>query len=215
MSQVTVVPWRLIDSAEAAGQFADVLDRLPISAMHGTSISGVLNYAARLFPGDGYAGLRQVIDVSGDGPNNNGWPVVPARDAAVAAGIVINGLPIMIRPSSRFVALDRYYADCVIGGPGSFVLPVNDRDQLAEAIRRKLVLEVAGRPVSGRSRSRRPCRRIACSTSVAGHAAPEKKRPPAGVGRRSGQAWRQGCCCQFTGTRFRTDTPSRRVSMVR
>jgi len=145
-SQATIVPWSLIDGAEAAGAFADELDTRPVSDMHGTSISGALDYAVRLFANNGYAGLRQTIDVSGDGPNNNGRPVTPARDAAVAAGVIVNGLPIMIRPSSRFIALDRYYADCVIGGPGSFVLPVNDRDQLAEAIRRKLVLEVAGRP---------------------------------------------------------------------
>ena len=146
-SQATIVPWSLIDGAEAAGAFAEALDTRPISDMHGTSISGALDFAVGLFAQNGYAGLRQAIDVSGDGPNNNGRPVTPARDAAVAAGVVINGLPIMIRPSSVFVSLDRYYADCVIGGPGSFVLPVKDRDQLAEAIRRKLVLEVAGEPL--------------------------------------------------------------------
>ncbi len=143
-SQRTIVPWSLVDGAEAAEAFAEALDTRPISDMHGTSISGAIDYAVGLFAEDGYAGLRKTIDVSGDGPNNNGRPVAPARDAAVAAGVVINGLPIMIRPSSVFISLDRYYADCVIGGPGSFVLPVKDRDQLAEAIRRKLVLEVAG-----------------------------------------------------------------------
>ena len=146
-SQAMIVPWSLIDGAEAAETFAEALDTRPISDMHGTSISGAIDYAVGLFAQNGYAGLRRTIDVSGDGPNNNGPPVTPERDAAVAAGIIINGLPIMIRPSSVFVSLDRYYADCVIGGPGAFVLPVNDRDQLAEAIRRKLVLEVAGKPL--------------------------------------------------------------------
>ncbi len=144
-SQAIVVPWRLVDDAASAEGFAKELDTQPISDMHGTSISGAIDHAATLFADNGYDGQRQVIDISGDGPNNNGRPVAVARDAALAAGVVINGLPIMIRPSSPFVSLDRYYADCVIGGPGSFLLPVNDRDQLAEAIRRKLVQEVAGR----------------------------------------------------------------------
>jgi len=91
-----------------------------------------------------------VIDVSGDGPNSSGAPVLPARDAVLAKGFIVNGLPIMLRaPSYTFYSipdLDIYYADCVIGGPGSFVLPVDDPRQLADAIRQKLVLEIAGTP---------------------------------------------------------------------
>ena len=82
--------------------------------------------------------------MSGDGPNNIGSPVVDARDVALSAGIVINGLPMLIRPSPTYKQLDRYYADCVIGGPGSFVLPVYDMPEFADAIRRKLILEVSG-----------------------------------------------------------------------
>jgi hypothetical protein len=146
-AQVTVIPWRLIDSPESSAKFADELDSRPIASIRGTSISAALEYVMPMFSGNGYEGLRKVIDVSGDGANNAGAPVVAARDAALAAGLVINGLPIMIHPSMGFVPLDRYYTDCVIGGPSSFVLPVKDVGQLAEAIRRKLVLEVAERTI--------------------------------------------------------------------
>ena len=98
-----------------------------------TSISAAIDAAVPLFDGNGYAGERRVIDVSGDGPNNRGRPVRAARDEAVAQGIVINGLPILNDrpqpfdlPTPMAMALDRYYADHVIGGPGSFVLPAQD-----------------------------------------------------------------------------------------
>jgi hypothetical protein len=89
-----------------------------------------------------------VIDVSGDGPNNAGFPVQPVRDEVVAAGIVINGLPIMLKAptSSMFDIpdLDQYYAACVIGGTGSFLVPVRDLAEFKLAIRRKLLLEISG-----------------------------------------------------------------------
>jgi hypothetical protein len=121
----------------------------------GTSISTAIAHAASLFDGNGIEGDRLVVDVSGDGPNNKGAPVDLARDAAVARGIVVNGLPILVSPSRTFPDLDRYYAECVTGGPGAFVLPVNGIAEFATAIRRKLILEVSGlsaapRPVSAR-----------------------------------------------------------------
>ena len=90
-----------------------------------------------------------MIDISGDGPNNMGMPVAPVRDEVLAQGIVINGLPVMLRASGGYLGisnLDVYYEDCVIGGPGAFVVSVNDPRQFAETIRRKLVLEIAGQP---------------------------------------------------------------------
>ncbi|HEX5080238.1 MAG TPA: DUF1194 domain-containing protein [Geminicoccaceae bacterium] len=147
-SQSVRTPWTLVDGAASARAFAATLAAQPIRTIHGTSISGALAFAAGLFEGNGYEGFRRVIDVSGDGPNSTGAPVVPIRDAALAQGLIINGLPIMLRePAYTFYSipdLDIYYADCVIGGPGSFVLPVDDARQLAEAIRQKLVLEIAG-----------------------------------------------------------------------
>ena len=92
--------------------------------------------------------MRRVIDISGDGPNNDGAPVTGARDAALAKGIVINGLPIMVKEPSLATTdianLDLYYEDCVIGGPGAFIITIRDREKFQEAIRTKLVLEVAG-----------------------------------------------------------------------
>jgi len=89
------------------------------------------------------------LSFSGDGPNNSGPPITPVRDEALQKGIVINGLPIMVKePSYSTVDIDNldwYYEDCVIGGPGSFVVPMKDREQFKEAIRTKLLLEVAGR----------------------------------------------------------------------
>ena len=118
-----------------------------------TSISGVIDFAVPLFDGNGYAGERLVIDVSGDGPNNRGRPVTAARDAAVTRGIVINGLPILNDrpqpfdlPTPMEVGLDRYYAEQVIGGPGSFVLPAQDFVDFRTAILNKLIREIAARP---------------------------------------------------------------------
>lgn len=136
------VPWRLVDGAESARAFAAELAAQPIAQIRGTSISAGLGFASGLFDGNGVEGTRRVIDVSGDGPNNMGPPVETVRDAVLALGIVVNGLPVIIRPSPG-VALDQYYRDCVIGGPGAFVLPVDHPEQMAEAIRRKLILEIA------------------------------------------------------------------------
>lgn len=148
--QKTVIPWWLVDSRATAEAFANELSAEPISSFNGTSISAALTYGASLFGDNGFDGGRRTIDISGDGPNNSGGPVVAARDAVVESGIVINGLPVMIRPSPIFPAMDRYYADCVIGGPGAFVLPVRNVAEFDEAIRRKLVLEVAAQPPPAR-----------------------------------------------------------------
>ena len=88
------------------------------------------------------------VDISRDGPNNYGPPVTAARDAIVRQGIVINGLPILTIPSPIFTAMDLYYSDCVIGGPGAFVLPVTSVDGFAPAVRRKLIQEGAARPAA-------------------------------------------------------------------
>ena len=144
----TQVPWRVVDSAETAEAFAAELEARPVRSFRGTSISGALVFGTDLFDGNAFDGYRKVIDISGDGPNNIGVPVAMARDAALMNGIVINGLPILIRPSFTVSELDRYYAECVTGGPGSFVLPIKDASEFATAIRRKLILEVSGAPVA-------------------------------------------------------------------
>lgn len=140
----SLIAWRVIDGQAAADAFADALARRPFGGYLGTSISGAIAFGADLFDDNVADGNRKVIDVSGDGPNNAGPPVVASRDWAVSAGIVINGLPILIRPSPSFGDLDRYYAECVVGGPGSFVLPIRAKQEFATAIRHKLILEVSG-----------------------------------------------------------------------
>jgi hypothetical protein len=147
--QKIIIPWRVIDGPETADAVANEIMKTPIRRASRTSISGAINFAMPLFDENPYRGLRRVIDISGDGPNNNGGPVVTARDAALEKGIVINGLPIMVKEPSYSTMdienLDYYYEDCVIGGPGSFVVAIKDRDKFKEAIRTKLLLEVAGR----------------------------------------------------------------------
>jgi hypothetical protein len=147
--QKIIIPWRVIDGPETADAVANEIMKTPIRRASRTSISGAINFAMPLFDENPYRGLRRVIDISGDGPNNNGSPVTVARDAALEKGITINGLPIMVKEPSYSTMdidnLDFYYEDCVIGGPGSFVVTIKDRDKFKEAIRTKLLLEVAGR----------------------------------------------------------------------
>jgi hypothetical protein len=146
----STVPWRLIDTEDAANAFAESLSAVPLREESRTSISSGLNYAAAQFDNNGYQGIRQVIDISGDGPNNMGEPVKPVRDEIVGRGIVINGLPLILRPSvmSGFREpneLAHYYEDCVIGGIGAFLIAVLDRKEFPDAIRRKLILEMSER----------------------------------------------------------------------
>jgi hypothetical protein len=159
--QKIIIPWRVIDGPETADAVANEIMKTPIRRASRTSISGAIYFAMPLFEENPHRGLRRVIDISGDGPNNNGGPVVTARDAALEKGIVINGLPIMVKEPSYSTMdidnLDFYYEDCVIGGPGSFVVTIKDREKFKEAIRTKLLLEVAGRtperpivPVAGK-----------------------------------------------------------------
>lgn len=148
-SQQVLMPWTLIDGPASAAAFADTLAGMPVGRMRRTSISSALEFTGGLFDGNGFEGIRRVVDVSGDGPNNQGVPVTLTRDSLTSKGIVINGLAIMISRGgfgSMFdiARLDEYYEDCVIGGPGAFVVPVADKREFASAIRRKMILEIAG-----------------------------------------------------------------------
>jgi hypothetical protein len=147
--QKVIMPWRLIEGPESADSVAAEIAAAPYRRASRTSISGGLRFAQTLFDNSGYRGLRRVIDVSGDGANNSGPLIVPTRDELLAAGITINGLPIMLKranPGTMDIEnLDIYYEDCVIGGPGAFVVPIRERAKFIEATRTKLVLEVAGR----------------------------------------------------------------------
>jgi hypothetical protein len=153
-SRRTVVDWQIVDGPESAADFAARLGEASVQRAHRTSIAGALLYAMPMFENNGYEGIRRVIDISGDGVNNQGPLVVNARDEVLARGIVINGLPLLLKRQTwglaDIVDLDLYYRDCVIGGPGSFMVPVRERSQFAEAIRTKLILEIAGRAPTAR-----------------------------------------------------------------
>lgn len=146
--QNTLVGWTEIADAASANAFADAVARPEILTERYTSISTLIGAAAGSFAGNGFEGTRRVIDIAGDGPNNRGIFVNKARDRAVADGI-INGLPIINdRPSPGgyppFPHLDLYYEDCVIGGPGAFLVVANGFEEFAQAILRKMILEIAG-----------------------------------------------------------------------
>ncbi|WP_281407757.1 MULTISPECIES: DUF1194 domain-containing protein [unclassified Mesorhizobium] len=155
--QRVVLPWTIVGSAEDARRFADALAAKPIVAQPGTSISGGLLAAAALFVKSPVVGERRVVDISGDGPNNAGQPVGPVRAMLTGSGVTINGLPVSLPRSSsngfqsfarQYLAL--YYEHCVIGGPDAFVIGIDDLAMFEVAIRRKLLLEIAGQPIRPR-----------------------------------------------------------------
>ncbi|MBV7409081.1 DUF1194 domain-containing protein [Maritimibacter sp. DP1N21-5] len=145
-SQQVIVPWRLLETREDLIALADDLSVTFNPSLRRTSISEALHFGAALFQDNGYMGDRTVIDISGDGPNNQGRYVNEARDAVVAQGVTINGLPLMTRDGMgadwSIDHLDLYYETCVIGGIGAFVLPVYDWEDFPEAVKRKMVMEI-------------------------------------------------------------------------
>jgi hypothetical protein len=145
--QRVIVPWTVIDNPESAFAFAGRLAAQPTRRGPRTSVSGAIDFGVKLLRESGVDAPRRVIDISGDGANNQGRPVTEARDEAVAQGITINGLPIMLKRATSYwdvTDLDVYYKDCVIGGPGAFTVPVRDRDQFVNAIKTKILMEIAG-----------------------------------------------------------------------
>jgi len=180
-TQNTLVDWREISDARSANAFADALEKLPVRTAYWTSISNVIEYASAVFENSGFTARRRIIDISGDGPNNSGLYVPDARDRAVSKGIIINGLPIIndrLGPYgfTPMPNLDLYYEDCVIGGQGAFVIVANGFKDFARAIRRKMILEIAGR--------------ASPKTSLF-HLAAERIRQPCDAGETQLRIWRQ------------------------
>jgi len=169
--QKIIVPWRQIDGPGAAEAVATEITNAPIRRGSRTSISSAINFAASLFERNPYSGSRRVIDISGDGPNSNGDPVTSSRDTALQQGIVITGLPVMTNATTAAPTdfqhidhIDWYYEDCVIGGPGSFVVPITNRENFQAAIRTKLAFEVAGlTPDQSPARSTDKAPRVLCT----------------------------------------------------
>ncbi len=192
--QEKVLDWTLIKDPASARAFSQALARAPIDSGPWTSISGAIDFAVPMFEANGYEGTRRVIDISGDGPNNVGGYVPQARDRAVARGIIINGLPIMNdRPNYVRLPmpnLDLYYRNCVIGGPGAFIVVTHDFKAFATAIRRKLVLEIAARSLPDGQLAQGP-RRLALFHHRFPLSAPRDWIPPCDEGER-----------RFQGVRF-------------
>jgi hypothetical protein len=146
-NQATVVDWTIIDGPEAAQGFAEALLAPPRQAYGRNAIGAALIEGQRLIERNTITGLRRVIDFSGDSVNNYGAPPTSvARDQVVAAGITINGLPILCATCAgrAGVNLEQAYADQIIGGPGAFVVTADGRESFSAAVRRKLILEIAG-----------------------------------------------------------------------
>ena len=146
-AQRTVVGWTVIEDQASARAFSISLRSASLSSGTTTSISGALDYAAGLFDANGFEGTRQVIDISGDGRNQVGRPLGYARADVLASGITINALPMFRRDEDGKIinlGLDTYYTQHVIGGPGSFIVPVLDVAAFPEAILKKLIIEIAG-----------------------------------------------------------------------
>ena len=152
--QRLVLPWTRIGTPADAFSWASRLDEAPRASLSWTSISGALDYSHRVLADAPFEGTRRVIDVSGDGVNNSGGPVEAARDKVLAEGVTINGLPIMNdRPTfGRLppVPLDEYFRESVVGGPGAFVIPVEDFQAFGQAVKRKLIREIAGTDIGPR-----------------------------------------------------------------
>ncbi|MBM3619888.1 MAG: DUF1194 domain-containing protein [Alphaproteobacteria bacterium] len=146
--QNLIIDWTLLDSEQAIDAFTHRLETMPIARMMRTSITGAIRYSIPMFDRLRWVPERKVLDISGDGSNNDGGMVTEARDDAIARGITINGLPIFNnRPNPTGFPndpdLDRYFEGCVIGGPRSFLIVANDFQNFAEAIRKKLLQEIA------------------------------------------------------------------------
>jgi len=140
-----LVDWTMIDGQATSLEYANVLMRIPRTRGQGTSISDVLEFSMAVLELSPYHSRKQVIDISGDGPNRSGRPLREVRDEVVAKGIVINGLPV-IDPYGwdEFANLGEYFRGCVIGGSGAFVQVAEGFADFSRAIRRKLVLELSG-----------------------------------------------------------------------
>ena len=188
-TQRVVVGWKQIHDEASAEEFASLLSREPIGVGPYTSISGAIEFALPMFENNGFTSERRVIDISGDGPNNSGDYVINARERAIRTGVTINGLPIINnRPSPwgrmPMPNLDLYYRKCVIGGRRSFLVVANDFKSFGRAIRRKLILEIVGLPMTEKSRQALDVRKEKRTPVLISRVA-----PPCDAGERRRRSW--------------------------
>ena len=162
--QKVVVDWTVVRDGEDAGTIAQQILVAPRSFLSRTSISEAIDFSVAQLGQAPAAAERRVIDISGDGTSNAGRLVTDARDEAVGKGITINGLAIIntqTRPGFQMHTappggLPNYYRENVIGGPGSFLLVVENFDSFTDAMTRKLVSEIAGISAPTRAASAEP-----------------------------------------------------------
>jgi hypothetical protein len=141
-SERQVIGWTIIDGAASGRALGAALEEAPRAFSDFTSISGALDYSVMVLRTSGLDASRKVIDVSGDGANNSGRPLADARQAAIAAGITVNGLAIL----GNEPGLEAYYRENVIGGDGAFIMVAEDYAAFSRAILKKLVREIADVP---------------------------------------------------------------------
>ena len=150
--QEHLIPWMKIDGRAGAEAFAQAVDAAPRRTWLYTSISGAIDFAGGLF-NRGFEGTRKVVDISGDGVNNSGRPLADARSDALNKGIVLNGLAVLDRTpqpwASGLPPLDDYYRDEVIGGPGAFLMVAEGFEAFEQAVKRKIIREIAAAPPPG------------------------------------------------------------------
>ncbi|MCC3306611.1 DUF1194 domain-containing protein [Sneathiella sp. HT1-7] len=153
-SQDIVVGWQIIHSLESAQQFAKELLRQPRKAQGFNAIGTALLFGKNLIENNSFWGFRRVIDISADSANNwDGLPIELARQEVIAAGITINGLAILCRYCSgrpNNYDLELAFKEQIIGGNGAFVITADNTDTFANAVRKKLILEIADTSNDGR-----------------------------------------------------------------
>ena len=147
--QRAAADWTVVASEADARAFAARVAAAPLERGHYTAIGAAIVDGVERIEANGYDAPRRIIDISGDGPQNQGLPLEEARARADAAHVVINGLPVISAGEGRWVRpaelhLDQYFDENVITGPGAFVLPARTEAEFRDAILRKLVIEIAG-----------------------------------------------------------------------
>ncbi|WP_339743981.1 DUF1194 domain-containing protein [uncultured Maricaulis sp.] len=147
--QRVVAPWTVIATEGDARIFAASLATAPFISGRRTAIGAAIETSITLIEDNRFEGIRQVIDLSGDGPQNSGSSLSQARTRAETALITVNGLPIQserqspFRPSVNIDVAD-YFEKQVIAGPGAFISPTNEHEDFVDALKRKLIIEIAG-----------------------------------------------------------------------
>jgi hypothetical protein len=187
--QRVVVPWSILETPDDSLTFADRLTHAPVQRASGTSISQAIDFSMALFASVPAQAARRVIDISGDGSNNQGRLVTEARDEAMARDVTINGLPIMLRGTDRHenAELDAYYRDCVIGGVGAFMIPIRDPQQFQRETRTKIIREISGWDApDAAAQPAQALSRTDCDTSesIWDDFAPDPHTPVIGLGRK-------------------------------